>query len=48
MTMMTPGRFINALKKMPVLLDVITDGVTQERAVVLPESAAGGLTVFAP
>lgn len=32
MTMMTPERFIRALKKTPALLDVLTDGVTQERA----------------
>ena len=41
MTMLTPGRFIKALKRTPVLLDSLLCGVTQERASAARDGADG-------
>ena len=41
MTMLTPGRFIKALKRTPVLLDSLLCGVTQERATAARDGADG-------
>jgi hypothetical protein len=41
MTMLTPGRFIRALKRTPVLLDSLLCGVTQERASAARDGADG-------
>ncbi len=41
MTMLTPGRFIKALKRTPVLLDALLCGVTQERASAARDGADG-------
>ncbi len=41
MTMLTPGRFIRAMKKTPVLLDALLNGVTQERALAARDGDDG-------
>lgn len=41
MTMMTPDRFIRALKRTPILLDTILCGITQERAAVATDGPQG-------
>lgn len=41
MTMLTPGRFIAALKRTPILLDSVLCGVTQERALAARDGDDG-------
>ncbi|MBN2469527.1 MAG: DinB family protein [Anaerolineae bacterium] len=41
MTMLTPGRFIRAMQKTPILLDALLNGVTQERALAARDGADG-------
>jgi len=41
MTMLTPGRFIRTMKKTPVLLDSLLNGVTQERALAARDGDDG-------
>lgn len=41
MTMLTPGRFLRGMKKSPVLLDALLNGITQERALVARDGDDG-------
>ncbi len=41
MTMLTPGRFIRAMKRTPVLIDSLLCGVTQERALAAGDGEDG-------
>ncbi|GAB4574953.1 MAG: hypothetical protein Kow0077_24040 [Anaerolineae bacterium] len=41
MTMLTPGRFIRGMKKTPVILDALLNGVTQERALAARDGEDG-------
>lgn len=41
MTMLTSGRFVRGMKKTPVLLDALLNGVTQERALAARDGENG-------